>query len=144
VAGRHPSAVYGLHHVSIRVRDLERSLALYRDVLGLVVRTAFDLHGNRFAWLEAGSGRYIELVETGSDSRRGADGDVFWHLALRSRHLETSVEAVREFGCEITRPITPLDLVDRVGDHPFPVRVAFFRGPDGEDVELIEDETGQT
>ena len=24
---------------------------------------------------------------------------MFWHLALRSRHLETSVEAVRRFGC---------------------------------------------
>jgi catechol 2,3-dioxygenase-like lactoylglutathione lyase family enzyme len=144
MAGRHPSAVYGLHHVSIRVRDLDRSLALYRDVLGLEVRAAFDLHGNRFAMLEAGSGRYLELVETGADPRPGADGDVFWHLALRSRHLESSLEAVRKFGCEITRPVTPLELVNRIGDRPFPVRVAFFRGPDGEDVELIEDETGQT
>lgn len=142
--GRHPSAVYGLHHVSIRVRDLDRSLALYRDLLGLDVRSAFDLHGNRFAMLQAGSDRYIELVETGTDPRPGAENDVFWHLALRSRHLETSLEAVRKFGCEITRPITPLELVNRIGDRPFPVRVAFFRGPDGEDVELIEDETGQT
>jgi catechol 2,3-dioxygenase-like lactoylglutathione lyase family enzyme len=144
MAGRHPSAVYGLHHVSLRVRDMDRSLALYRDVLGLDVRAAFDLHGNRFVMLEAGSGRYIELVETGGDPRPAGGNDVLWHLALRSRHLETSLEAVRAFGCEITRPITPLDLVNRIGDRPFPVRVAFFRGPDGEDVELIEDETGQT
>ena len=142
-APRH-SVVDGLHHVSIRVRELERSLELYRDVLGLPVRTAFDLHGNRFAMLEAGSGRYIELVETGADPHPTAETDVLWHFALRSQDLEQSLEAVRALGCEITRPITPLDLVNRIGDRPFPVRVAFFRGPDGEEIELIEDRTGQT
>ena len=123
---------------------MDRSLALYRDLLGLEVRTAFELHDNRFAMLEAGNGRYIELVETRADPRSTSETDVFWHLALRSRNLEKSFEVVRAFGCEITRPITPLDLVNSVGDRPFPVRVAFFRGPDGEEIELIEDETGQT
>ena len=144
MAAPHPSVVDGLHHVSIRVRDIERSLELYRDVLGVPVRAAFDLHGNRFAMLEAGSGRYLELVETGADPRQLADTDVFWHFALRSRDLERSLEAVRASGCEITRPIMPLELVNRIGDRPFPVRVAFFRGPDGEEVELIEGRTGQT
>lgn len=97
---------------------------LYRGILGLPVKAAFDLNGNRFALLEAGSGRYIELVETGRDPRPAAEADVF--------------------GCEITRPITSLELVNRIGGRPFPLRVAFFRGPDGEEIELIEDETGQT
>ena len=67
---------------------MERSLALYRDLLGLEVRAAFDLHGNRFAMLESGNGRYIELVETRADPRPGSDDDVLWHLALRTRDLE--------------------------------------------------------
>ena len=117
---------------------------LYRGILGLPVKAAFDLNGNRFALLEAGSGRYIELVETGRDPRPAAEADVFWHLAFRSRNLEESLESVRVFGCEITRPLTSLELVNRIGGRPFPLRVAFFRGPDGEEIELIEDETGQT
>jgi glyoxylase I family protein len=144
MAAPHPSVVDGLHHVSLRVRDMERSMELYREILGLSVIVAFDLNGNRFAMLEAGSGRYIELVETGADTRPAAEADVFWHLAFRSRNLEESLESVRAFGCEITRPITPLELMNRIGERPFPVRVAFFRGPDGEEIELIEDETGQT
>ena len=119
-------------------------MALYRDALGLPVRTAFDLHGNRFAMLEAGVGRYVELVETGASPRPAAEADVYWHMAFRSRNLERSLDAVRALGYEITRPVTPLDLMNRIGERPFLVRVAFFRGPDGEDIELIEDETGQT
>ena len=72
MATPHPSVVDGLHHVSLRVRDMERSMDLYRGILGLPVKAAFDLNGNRFALLEAGSGRYIELVETGRDPRPAA------------------------------------------------------------------------
>ena len=44
----------------------------------------------------------------------------------------------------MTVPIRPLDLVNDVTQKPWPVRVAFFRGPDGELIELLEDKTGYT
>jgi catechol 2,3-dioxygenase-like lactoylglutathione lyase family enzyme len=37
-----------------------------------------------------------------------------------------------------------LNLVNNVTAKPWPVRVAFFRGPDGELIELLEDKTGYT
>ena len=72
------------------------------------------------------------------------ESEVFWHLALRTDHLEKSLEAAVNAGCEITVPIRPLDLLNEVTQKPWPVRVAFFRGPDGELIELLEDKTGYT
>jgi catechol 2,3-dioxygenase-like lactoylglutathione lyase family enzyme len=38
----------------------------------------------------------------------------------------------------------PLDLINDLTQKPWPVRVAFFRVPDGELIELLEDKTGYT
>jgi serine/threonine protein kinase len=43
-----------------------------------------------------------------------------------------------------TAPIRPLNLLNDVTEKPWPLRVAFFRGPDGELIELLEDKTGYT
>ena len=126
----------GLHHVSFRVPDLDTSLALYRDTLGFPVKVAFTLDNLRFAMLETGNSGYIELVEVKRAVRPGGDDEVIWHVALCTDDLETSLHAVRKAGYEITLPIRPLDLVNAATGKPFPIRVAFFRGPDGEVVEL--------
>ena len=136
--------IAGLHHVSLRVADLDRSLALYRDVLGFTVRTSFVLLDRRFAILETGNSGYLELVEWPDRVHPGREDDVIWHLALRTSDIERSFDAVSKAGYPITRPITPLDLVNTVNGVAFSLRVAFFRGPDGEDVELLEDNSGQT
>jgi catechol 2,3-dioxygenase-like lactoylglutathione lyase family enzyme len=70
--------------------------------------------------------------------------EVFWHLALGTDHLEKLQEAAVNAGCEVTVPIRPLDLQNDVTQKLWPVRVAFFRGPDGELVELLEVKTGYT
>jgi glyoxylase I family protein len=75
---------------------------------------------------------------------RVGECEVFWHLALRTDHLEKSLEAAINAGCEVTVPIRPLPLMNDVTGKEWPVRVAFFRGPDGELIELLEDKTGYT
>jgi hypothetical protein len=45
---------------------------------------------------------------------------------------------------DITAPIRRWTLVNDVTQKPRPVRVAFFRRPDGELIELLEDKTGYT
>ncbi len=54
--------------------------------------------------------------------------------------LEAAINA--EF--EITVPLRPLDLLNDMKPRLWSVSVAFFRGPDGELIELLEDETGYT
>ncbi len=65
---------------------------------------------------------------------------MIWHIALRTSDIDRAFAAVSEAGYEITREVTALDLVDTVSGRPLVLRIAFFRGPDGEEVELIEDE----
>ena len=139
---KHPLAINGMHHVSLPVHDMERSLAFYRDILGFYPKTSFLLDGLRFAMLETGNDVYIELVEMKQPMQSVGESEVFWHLALRTDHLEKSLEAAVNASCEVAVPIRPLDLVDDVTQKPWPVPVAFFHGPDGELIELLEDKTG--
>ena len=104
----HPLAINGVHHVSRRVRDMERSLAFYQDVLGFSPKTSFLLDGLRFAMLETGNDVYIELVEMKQPMQPVGESEVFWHLALRTDDLEKSLEAAVSAGCEVTVPIRPL------------------------------------
>src|SRR6266446_7848025 len=60
---KHSLPINGMHHVSLRVSDMDRSLAFYRDVLSFSPKTSFMLDGLRFAMLETGNDVYIELVE---------------------------------------------------------------------------------
>ena len=139
---KHPLAINGMHHVSLRVHDMERSLAFYRDILGFYPKTSFLLDGLRFAMLETGNDVYIELVEMKQPMQSVGESEVFWHLALRTDHLEKSLEAAVNASCEVAVPIRPLDLVDDVTQKPWPVPVAFFHGPASELIELLEDKTG--
>jgi glyoxylase I family protein len=137
-------ALTGLHHVSLRVKDLDRSLALYRDTLSFPLKSAWTLGGRRFALLDAGNSGYIELVETTTDIHAAREDDSIWHFAIRTHDIERAVRAIEQAGYVITRPMRDLDLPDSIRGRPFAIRVAFFRGPDGEDVELFEDRTGHT
>jgi glyoxylase I family protein len=138
------AGIAGVHHIALRVANLERSLALYRDTLGFVLKTAFTLNDRRFALLETGNSGYVELVETKQGVHPGRTDDVVWHFAARTDDIERSLDAVATAGYEITKPVTPLDLIDTTTNQPFSIRIAFFRGPDGEDVELFEDKSRHT
>ena len=85
---RHPLAINGMHYASLRVRDMERSLAFYRDILGFAPKTPFLLDGLRSAMLETGNDVNIELVEMKQPMRPAAESEVLWQPALRADHLE--------------------------------------------------------
>jgi catechol 2,3-dioxygenase-like lactoylglutathione lyase family enzyme len=67
---KHPLSIHGMHHISLRVCDMERSLAFYRDVLGFSAKTDFLLDGLRFAMLETGN----EVYRAGGGEAADATG----------------------------------------------------------------------
>ena len=88
-----------LHHVSLPVTDLERSVTFYRDVLGLreMARPKFSFDG---AWFDVG-GRQLHLIVDDAPNAsptfrdgKGVDSrDVHFAVRVRSfsmalRHLE--------------------------------------------------------
>jgi glyoxylase I family protein len=114
--------VADIHHVSLNVSDTDRALGFYRDVLGmsLLQRPDFPFAG---AWLDAGNGRQIHLIEADVPADRGQ------HVAFRVDDVDAVVAALRSAGVEVRDP-------KPVGDTN--IRQTFTHDPDGNLLEFTQ------
>ncbi len=118
--------IRGIAHLCYTVRDLERSLAFYRDGLGL--EPAFDFlndKGERFGlYLHVGGRNFIELF-VGQPEAPG-DRASYRHLCLEVDDLTSAVATLRGRGIESSDP--------KLGsDHSWQ---AWITDPDGNRIEL--------
>jgi catechol 2,3-dioxygenase len=75
-------AVEKIGHVVLRVRSLDRSLAFYSRVLGLIEVARKDFGEGEMAFLSTGESHHdIALVETGVDTIEGGTG--LHHVGLK-------------------------------------------------------------
>jgi glyoxylase I family protein len=123
--------------VAIRTADFDRSLAFYTGVLGLEVKVSWGEAPERAVMVHAGDARYVEIFERGEAFEAG-EGTIL-HFALRTDDSAGMLEVVRGAGMEITMETTDVDIQSPTG--VVPVRIAFFKGPDGEVIELFQNET---
>lgn len=111
-----------IHHVSLNVTDTERSLEFYRDVLGLVAlpRPDFGFGG---AWLDAGNGRQIHLIEA------DVPDDLGQHMAFQVADIDAAVEALRDHGIDVPdpRPVGETSIMQ-----------TFVSDPDGNRIEFTQ------
>ncbi len=105
----------GLDHLGIAVRDLDATLPLYHDLLGLelLYTETIESDGVRVAVLEFGGG-HLELLEpTSADSPVARfieeRGPGLHHIALSVRDCEVALSAVAEAGFSL------IDTVPRLG-----------------------------
>ncbi len=119
-----------LGHVLVRVLDLERSKAFYRDVLGFHVLEEDPEHGGTFMALE-GQSHCIDLfqVHDADAARRQTPGvRGLGHIAFRVASEDDLREAnasLRAHGVEILRSI------DHVSQ-----KSLYFSDPDGNTLEI--------
>jgi catechol 2,3-dioxygenase len=118
-------------HVHLKVSDLERSLAFYRDVLGFDV---MQRNGDQAAFLSAGGYHHHIGLNTwesrgGSPPPPGTTG--LYHTAIRYPDRRTLADTLRRL-VEARWPI------DGATDHGVSEAI-YLRDPDGNGVELYRD-----
>lgn len=123
-----------LLHTMIRVGDLERSIAFYRDVLGMRVLRRTDYPSGRFtlAFVGYGDERSTAVIELTHnwDTDRYDLGDGFGHVAIGVDDIHATCAALRQRGATIVREPGPM----KHGGS----QIAFIEDPDGYRIELIQ------
>jgi glyoxylase I family protein len=108
----------GIHHVSINVSDLQRSIAFYTDVLGLSQDSTRPDIAVEGVWLDLPRGQ-VHLIVGDVPSANGQ------HFAIAVPDLDDAVAELRNSGVEVRGP-SPIGSA----------RQAFISDPDGNAIEL--------
>ena len=122
-----------LMHTMLHVRNMDRTLAFYCDVLGMTVQLARENAetGHRNAFV--GYGPYdttaqVEFVSYGTD-RTYDRGDAYGHIALGVDDIGQFCDRVRAAGAVVAREPKRL---------PSGSTIAFIVDPDGYEIEVIQ------
>lgn len=128
----------GFHHVCLKTRDWDRTVAFYRDTLGCTEKIAWNLRatGKRAVMLDTGDGNYIEIFHD-PDYVPAPNGAVA-HLALRTTRLDEVAARVRAAGAKITMEPQDVTIATTNGAGPVPIRIFFCEGPAGEVIEFFQ------
>jgi catechol 2,3-dioxygenase-like lactoylglutathione lyase family enzyme len=126
--------VQSLDHFVLRVRDLDRALAFYRDVLGLPIEFLDEYRsGTRpFVSARVGEASLIDLVPDPTyDPGQGIGGFLHFCVHLRRGDFETIIPWLKEHGVEVLED----QPVARMGARGMGLSI-YVRDPDGYVVEL--------
>ena len=125
---------YRLLHTMIRVLDLERSIAFYRDHLGMKLLHRTDYEGGRFTNAFVGYGdedshAVVELTHNWDQQEPYDKGTGFGHLAVSVPDIYATCEQLEKAGVPVPRPPGPMKHGTTV--------IAFIEDPDGYKIELV-------
>lgn len=106
LAGPHTAPRWGLSELILRVRDVPRSVAFYRDVVGLSV----ERDGSRWAWLWTGTpGVLPRLGLTSQPLSYGAahcGGPAHFALAIAREAIPGEKARLEALGLAVEGPVT--------------------------------------
>ncbi|MDA8416584.1 MAG: lactoylglutathione lyase [Betaproteobacteria bacterium] len=121
-------------HTMLRVGNLERSVAFYRDVLGMNEYRRQDYPEGRFTLVFMGyqpenESTVLELTFNW-DTQCYDLGDGFGHIAIEVPDAAVACQAVRDKGGRVTREAGPMKHGQTI--------IAFVTDPDGYKIEFIQ------
>lgn len=127
--------IEGIHHVCVKCKsgaDYEKTLSFYRDTLGLAVVRSWGEGKSAGAHLDAGGG----LIEIFANAADAPGQGAVRHFSLKTSDVDACAKAVKDAGYEVFLP--PRDITI-ASDLPYPARIAFCRGPVGEEIEFFDE-----
>ena len=124
-----------LLHTMIRVRDLDRALAFYTQLLGMRLLRKTDFPGGRFTlafvgYEEEAEGAVLELTHNWDQGEPYTLGDAWGHVAIGVSDIYETCTRLAAAGVPVPRPPGPMKHGGSV--------IAFVEDPDGRRIELIE------
>lgn len=128
------ATITGFHHAALHAADFDTSFRFYTEILGLKPKITWGEAPNRAVMLDPGDSSYLEIFEKSVPA--STESGAILHFALRTDDCSGMLERVRTAGMKVTMETKDVTIGANIG--PVPVRIAFFRGPDGEVVELFE------
>jgi catechol 2,3-dioxygenase-like lactoylglutathione lyase family enzyme len=143
MTGEQPIQLTGIHHVAYRCRDAQRTVAFYREVLGMefVLAIAEDKVPSTgvpdpymHVFLDAGGGNVLAFFELPNSPEMGRDqATPAWvqHIAFRLADLDALLAAKARLearGLEVIGPV-----------HHGVFKSIYFLDPDGHRLELVCD-----
>ena len=136
----------GYSHIGIYVTDLEEAIKFYKEVLyfDLTFQLVNGSDGLKIAFLQLGN-CVVELLEPPENKEtlvpkekvvEGAKSTIN-HFAILVNDIYAARDRVESFGYEFeTRGVYD---VPRFGRENLDLKVCFFRGPNGERIELFQE-----
>ncbi len=124
-------------HTMLRVADLEKSLAFYRDVLGMKLLRRKDYPEGKFTLAFVGYGdeeraAVIELTHNWEIAKYDP-GNAFGHIAIAVEDAYAACEKIKLLGGKVVREAGPMKHGSTV--------IAFVEDPDGYKIELIQEKS---
>lgn len=129
----------GYAHIAVASNDFDKSLAFYQ-ALGMTVYTEWGEGDKHIALLDMGNGALLELFcKPALNTEKSAgleDGAQFMHFAFSADDVDEAYRVALAAGA--TSLIAPKDAP--LDSHPVPLtlRVAFVKGPCGEELEFFK------
>ena len=111
---------------TLRVRDMEVSLAFYHDLLGIEIAESFENAGSRIAMLGKPAQTMIELISNPNIGEIIPGNGV--SIGLEMDAPAELLDALKEKGYAISGPISPVT----------GLQFFFVNDPDGYTIQLIE------
>jgi lactoylglutathione lyase/glyoxylase I family protein len=142
MADQSPFATSIIHHIALRVADVEAGKKWLTSMLGFRVEREFQIAGNDFVFLSPGGARapVIELVGGPVENERQLPENIpdmmklagWHHVCLQVRNVERCISDLRRRGVKI--------LIDAIDGPPSlgVEKVAFIADPWGNIYELLQ------
>ncbi len=128
----------GYAHIAIAARDFDQSLAFYR-ALGLKMYTTWGektaASDSRIALLDMGDGSLVELFAKPDLAGDGA-GSPYLHFAFSVQNVDEAYRIALEAGATPCKP--PVEMPLDSNPLRMTLRVAFVKGPSGEELEFFK------
>ena len=122
------------HHVALSVKNFDKVVAFYKEILDLKEKISWDMDGTPATMLEMADGGIIEVFGNGSDAK---EQDSKWgHLAVVVDDVPGAYKKALELGAK--SHIEPAFADIAGGGNSMKVEIAFVIGLGGEILEFFK------